>query len=184
MLPPLRDLLELAGFTIRTSKSATCAHCTGHNNRTVGFNDHTAHCFRCQYTTGRYKLAKELGIISKKLSPRERIELARELRQITQLEIQKQAFNGWRNHHLKKVLDEFSRLNYYARLAKKVLAVFQDEELAWAALARLYDSEASLFSRFDQLMCTKVSRWLENDSVLEHVVEMWRLEQRGRRKTI
>lgn len=167
LLPPLKDLLERAGFTVRARNRATCAYCTGGDRMTVSFNEEVAHCFRCQWKTGRYLLARELGIISKDLTPAERLELAREQRQLKRTELLRKSFEKWKNRKERNLLDELYGLQFRARFARQVLAIYNQEELAWCALGQLYHRENSLMEELDYL----------KDQPLPVLVELWRVER-------
>lgn len=177
MLPPLIDLLSMAGFTVRGHSRATCAYCRGGDRLTVSFNEDVAHCFRCQWKSNRMTLAKELGILEKSLSPAERETLAREQKESIRKQKLRAEFNRWKNTHLNKIVYQYQQLHTKARLARKVLALYPDNELAWCALADFYHKESYLSAAFDTFACALVSQWLEQDSQLSEVVQLWRHEQ-------
>src|SRR5215470_18208936 len=62
-LPTLPDLLDRAGFTIRSATRADCRSCTGSSTGTVAFRGDVYYCHRCRRGGNRASLARELGLI-------------------------------------------------------------------------------------------------------------------------
>lgn len=155
-----------------------CAYCQGGDRMTVSYHDDVAHCFRCHWSSSRYKLAKELGIIDTKLTPAQRDTVERDRKEQNRKLAERNDFLRWQRQILDRILWRLTALNVKAKFAREILTAFPEESLAWDALKNLYDTEAHLFSSFDYFAHTKISRWLDSDSTLPQIIELWKHEQR------
>jgi hypothetical protein len=178
MLPELKELLTLAGFTLQSHRRATCGWCNGHDKATASYTDGYVHCFRCGTTKGYVVLARELGFLKANLSDTDRAKLAT----IQEKEKRRIAFLEWQNSKLGILIMKIRPLNYRANLARKVLLVWPEEELAWQALADLYHNEARIFAAMDLFSMEPVSRWIESEITAGELIELWRNEQAGRNR--
>lgn len=61
-LPPLADLLDRAGFRIRSRARADCPSCLSHSS--VAFTDQVYFCHDCKRTGNRQSLLRELGLLA------------------------------------------------------------------------------------------------------------------------
>lgn len=180
MLPSFQELLTLSGFTLRGTKRATCARCSGGDQTTLSYNDEVAHCFRCGWSANRFTIAKELGLFIQKMSAAERAEFDEQEKVFKKKQKRRREFLAWQNRKLDAIIAQLRELNLKARLAREILVAFPEEESAWGALADLHSREALLFSSFDYFACAQVSRWLEFDSDFKEVVNLWINEQSRR----
>jgi hypothetical protein len=169
MLPTFGELLTHAGFTLRGKNRATCANCSGHDRTTVAYYETYAYCFRCGWKSSYTKLARELGILSKKLSDEERAALDA----ISAKEKRRAQFLSWQNEKLKIILKKIETLRARARMATQVLERWPDEETAWAAVANFYHNEIKLYQAFDFFSMTPVSRYLDQDSCGEELIQLF-----------
>jgi hypothetical protein len=171
-LPPMRDLLERAGFRIRSANRADCAHCRGRSIRTVGYTTEVAHCFRCGWAANRVRLARELGLFTNDPVVRERLHVEARHRRAVRLTLLQ--FQNWRDGKLRLLSEEYKKLGEQAAFAHRVLLRWPDCEPAWDALARFYHAEAGLLAALDFLTFAKASDWLESDATPVQVFETWR----------
>lgn len=178
MIPQLSVLLERSGFTLRGNSRATCAHCSGGDSSTVSYNEKVAHCFRCGWKTGRYKLAQSLGLLREKITEQDRIEMEIEQRKNGEWI----RFQGWRKLKLYEIVEKIANLRARAEFAHICWSCLseEDQEKAWEMFSDLYDQEAALHSAFDFYTCTKVSNWREHDSKIQEVVALWNYERTRR----
>jgi hypothetical protein len=171
-LPAMRDLLEQAGFAIRSATRADCVHCTGSSRGTVALTDALAFCHRCHWKANRIGLARQLGLLAadrdteRKLRPETRHRQA--------IESTLAAFECWREARLREVTDCYRPLARQGALAHRVLQRWPDCEPAWHTLARLYHTEVVLLRVLDFLSFAKASIWLERDSTPAEVFRVWR----------
>ena len=172
----MRELLERAGFRIRSAKRADCAKCTGRSRGTVSYTERLAYCHRCAWRTNDVSLARELGLCSGGLpggdssAPKGahlKVAATRER------EARIAAFAVWRRAKTDELIARAHRLRFRAELAKCMLADNPDDEFAWQQLAECYHEEAQLEATLDFLLCTKLSVWLDGDSTLTDVYEAW-----------
>jgi len=168
----MRDLLEQAGFRIRSTNRADCAHCLGSSARTVGYTLELAHCFRCGWATNRLGLAKHLGLFQN--DPETRAKLRREARHHRGTESTLRQFENWRENRIQRLSTQYRVLGRQAQLAHEVLLRWPDCEPAWDALGRFYQAEARLLAALDFLGFAKASNWLECDSTPGEVFTTWR----------
>lgn len=170
-LSSMPELLKRAGFQVR-GKRADCARCEGRSRGTVSFTDEVAFCHRCKWRSNTVTLARELGLLQG--NPQAASAFREEARRRAHLVAQIKPFEAWRAVKIREVSDRYRSLSKAALLAGDVLAKFPDCEEAWYALARFFHTEAQLSAAFDWLMFTKVSVWLEEDSIPAEVFEVWR----------
>lgn len=176
MIPSLPELLERAGFTLRIRGRATCAYCEGRDRTTVSYSDDLAHCHRCHWKTNRIGLARQLGLLSKDPTPQEREEIAESKRKLRL----RREFESWRNIHLERIISKLEGLHYRARIARKFLALYPEDEESWNDLAALAHGESSLHRAFDFFSMTKASNWLDKDATLKELVALRDYERTGR----
>lgn len=170
-LPPMRDLLEEAGFGIRSATRADCFHCTGSSRGTVAFTDALAFCHRCHWKANRIGLARQLGLL--RASPETQRRLCEEAAHRRGIESIIAAFESWRETRLSQVASRYRQLGRQAVLAQRILQCWPECETAWDALARFYHAEAKLCAAFDWLTFAKASVWLERDSTAAEVFRLW-----------
>ena len=77
------ELLERAGFHIRSATRADCVHCQGHSRGTVAFTNEVAFCHRCQWKANQVTLACELGLLPR--DHRSRTEVEQQVRRRARL---------------------------------------------------------------------------------------------------
>lgn len=171
-LPEMRELLERSGFGIRSSTRADCAHCAGRSCRTVAFTDTVAFCHRCHWRVNRTGLAQQLGLLG--ADPDTQRKLHRETRHRQAIESTFASFERWREARLRETTSRYRVLGRQAELARQVLSLWPECDLAWNALARFYHHEAKLCAVLDWLTFTKVSIWLHHDSTPTEVFATWR----------
>jgi hypothetical protein len=185
----MRELLEHAGFRIRSAKRADCAHCSGSSRGTVSYTDEVAYCHRCHWTANEVTLARQLGVAGA-LRPRpashlrgdkppatSRSDLARQRRDALLRE-----FEAWRQGRIQRLYDEDrARTRAIMRCADWMQRIPECEEQAWEALKRFYDQTAKLNAAIDFLTCAVGSRWLERDSTIADVFRAWRRWLRSQR---
>jgi hypothetical protein len=171
-LPPMRDLLERAGFRIRSANRADCAHCSGSSIQTVGYTSELSHCFRCGWAANRFGLAKHLGLLRN--DPITRAKLRVEGRHRRAVESTLGRFENWRERRMRRLSTQYRALGRQALLAHEVLLRWPACEPAWDALARFYHAEARLLVAFDFLAFAKASNWLERDSTPAELFQTWR----------
>jgi hypothetical protein len=171
-LPPIRDLLERAGFRIRSTNRADCAHCLGSSIRTVSYTQELAHCFRCGWAANRLGLAKHLGLLADDSATRHKFRRDRRHRRATASILR--LFERWREGRIRQLSAQSRVLGRQALLAHEVLLRWPAGESAWDALARFYHAEAHLSAALDFLSFAKASNWLERDSTPMEVFETWR----------
>src|SRR2546422_6165790 len=82
-LQPMPELLERAGFHIRSATRADCVHCQGHSRGTVAFTNEVAFCHRCQWKANQVTLACELGLLPR--DHRSRTEVEQQVRRRARL---------------------------------------------------------------------------------------------------
>lgn len=141
---------------------------------TVGFNQETAHCFRCQWKSGRTTLAKQLGIISdQNTTPEERVAALRDARAERFARSLRRFFDAWRDRQERSRRDQYYLLGRAAAIASRVLVACPDDELCWDALATFYHAEASLSAEIELLCGAKVPQYAETTGA-EQLVEEWR----------
>lgn len=63
-LPLLRELLQRAGFAVRSAARADCPSCIGKSRMTVAFRGDVFYCHRCKRTGSRFSLARDLGLLA------------------------------------------------------------------------------------------------------------------------
>jgi hypothetical protein len=180
ILPPIEELLERSGFVLSSlGRRAKCAYCSG-RSITVGFNDETWHCFRCQAKGGRITLAKALGIYKpppKSADPDKMavyVESVRAGRAAHAARSLQKAFFAWRDRERRKASQELCDLGVRAARAAAYLAAVPEEEACWEMLAAYYHAEARLSARIDYLEGVQGSIWLETVPSAAEVVEEWR----------
>lgn len=175
LLPGMRELLEGAGFHMRSATRADCAHCTGRSHGTVSFNREVGHCFRCGWKANVVTLAREIGLLGNDPPTREQLRVEAQRR--ARVEGALRGFETWRESRIRAVSDHFYCVSRHAVLAHNVLLRFPDCEAGWDALARFYHAEARLSRAFDLLTFAKASAWLEFDSTPAEVFRLWRAER-------
>jgi hypothetical protein len=165
----IRELLERAGFGIRSAKRADCAHCTGRSRGTVSYTERVAYCHRCGWRANDVRLARELGLGPcsgglqavpanggrAKALPLQDPQARRER------EARIAAFAAWRNAKVDELVARSHRLQFRADLANLMLADEQESVVAWQALADYYHERAQLEATLDFLLYTKLSVWLD-----------------------
>jgi hypothetical protein len=167
----MRELLERAGFGIRSATRADCAYCRGRSRGTVAFTDTLAFCHRCHWKANHIRLARQLGLLSANLETQRRLhEEAAHRRRIDSV---LNAFVCWREERLHGVTNRYRQLGRQAGLAQRVLQRWPECEPAWDALARFYHQEAKLCAALDWLTFAKASVWLESDSTAREVFRIW-----------
>jgi hypothetical protein len=171
-LPPMRDMLERAGFRIRSTNRADCAHCLGNSTRTVGYTSELAHCFRCGWAANRLGFAKHLGLLPNDPATREKLRVDRRHRRAAESTLRQ--FETWREGRIRRLSTQYRVLGRQAQLAHEVLLCWPDCEPAWDALTRFCHIEARLSAAIDFLGFTKASNWLERDSTPGEVFTTWR----------
>ena len=185
----MRELLERAGFGIRSAKRADCAKCTGRSRSTVSYTERLAYCHRCTWRTNDVALARELegavapardGVcrVAGTLVPRTKMPGTSRHKSsgrpgATEREARIAAFAAWRRAKTDELVARAHRLRFRAELAKLMLADNPDDEFAWQKLAECYHEEAQLEATLDFLLCTKLSVWLDGDSTIAEVYEAW-----------
>ena len=173
----MRELLERAGFTIRSAKRADCAKCTGRSRGTVSYTERLAYCHRCDWRTNDIALARELGIAPANGGPRTNDGRAKALPlqgpHTRERETRIAAFAAWRKAKVDELIARAHRLRFRADVAHLALNDDPDWQPAWQALADCYHEEAQLEATLDFLMCTKLSVWLDGDSTIADVFEAW-----------
>jgi hypothetical protein len=146
MIPALPDLLERSSFTLRGRRRAMCPYCSGHDRTTVSFNYEVAHCHRCHWSSGRIKLARELGLLDpEKLTPSDKLQIIIEERRARLRE----EFRAWKNVKTMELFKELDALRFRARFAHQVLILYPEETLAWQALANFYHNERRIYEQLD-----------------------------------
>jgi hypothetical protein len=173
--PLMQGLLERAGFHLRSSRRADCARCNGHSRGTVAFPDELAFCHRCNWSSNRLSLTRELGLLPTDIASRARLQA--DARRRASREIPLRDFERWREARLRQILDRYYWLSKRALLAHGVLRQFPDTDPALGALARFYHSEAPLSQAFGFLVFQEASTWLENDSTPPEVFHHWRKQR-------
>lgn len=171
-LSPMPELLERAGFRIRSATRADCAKCSGRSSGAVSYTAEVAHCFRCDWRANTVSLARELGLLS--ADPALRARLREETRRRRRFDAEISRFDAWRETQLRHVCGDTYALSRAAIRASAVLHRDPDCEVAWDAVARWYHSEAQLSAAFDFLSFAKASAWLETDSTPAEIFEIWR----------
>jgi hypothetical protein len=78
-------------------------------------------------------------------------------------------FSAWANTCHAILALRLRYLTTRAELAKSVLPQFPDCEPAWDALADFYHNQASLLGALDILTFEKLSSWLEQPMIREHL---------------
>jgi hypothetical protein len=159
----MRELLEHAGFRIRSAKRADCAHCTGRSRGTVSYTAEVAYCHRCHWTANSVTLGRQLGLKPAGATPnarRRHAELA--------------AFEAWREARIREVAARYRRLWRAAEWARVALRLWPDWDAAWEALGRLCHQRARLEATLDFLLCIRFSQWLERDADITDVLAAWR----------
>ena len=179
LIPPMRELLERAGFRIRSGSRADCARCTGRSGRTVSYTPEVAYCHRCQWTANLLTLAKELGLLS--ADPATRARLRREVAKRAERDAELAAFGAWVERRYNDTLTELHRLMRRAKWAEDILQNNYDKETAWTALATFYHRRPVLDATLDYLMCLKASPWLDVDSTPVELFRLWRSRTAGKR---
>jgi hypothetical protein len=170
--PPMLELLERAGFRVRGRNRADCIHCSGHSIATVSFTDEVAHCFRCEWKANTITLKKELGLFGDNPAAKRGWRQERRERERHRLIIRR--FEAWRGGHINRLSAELRQLGRNAVLAADVLKHYPNCGPAWDAFARYCHSEGELNWILDWLTCTKASPWLEKDSTIIDVFELWK----------
>src|SRR5262249_38050785 len=134
-IPPMPDLLEMAGFRIRSANRADCAHCSGSSIRTVSFTSEVAHCFRCGCAAHRGGLANCVRLL--RSDPASRVKLRAELRHRRAAESTLGRFERWRGERIRQLSTQY-RLLGRTLLAHEILLRWPTCEPAWEALASFY----------------------------------------------
>lgn len=141
------ELLEAAGFHVRSATRADCTKCHGTSSGTVGFDEAkgVAHCFRCGWAASRQSLARDLGWVKPcTLSARDRARVRREQETLT-----RDAVTLLTAEHAMylRVRTALLRLEAIRRSASRRLCEIHsgdrehfrgEEELAWEALTYVY----------------------------------------------
>jgi hypothetical protein len=169
---PMRQLLQQAGFRIRSTSRADCIHCGGRSRATVSFTGNVAFCHRCKWRANVVMLARELGLLrnNSQAASSVRNQAKRRAQLLTEIK----PFEIWRDTRIREVSNRYRELSRMAIRAADVLSKFPDSEAAWDALARFYHAMPRLAAAFDLLMFTKASDWLDEDSTPVELYEIWR----------
>jgi hypothetical protein len=168
----MRSLLERAGFRLRGSTRADCAHCEGHSRGTVSFTSEVAFCHRCNWRANTLTLARDLGVL--RGDNQVASVFREEARRRAHLDAEINRFEAWRGAMIREVSDRYRALSKAAVTAEEVLRESPECDEAWHHLAQFHGSVAQLSAAFDWLMFTKASVWLEVDSTPVEVFEAWR----------
>ncbi|MCL5287746.1 MAG: hypothetical protein M1453_07100 [Acidobacteria bacterium] len=200
------ELLERAGFRLRGTKRADCAHCPGHSRGTVSFTGEVAYCHRCHWTANAVTLARQVGVPTGRAFPgtdaglkpgptngtsnrprpvgppfraaSQPADLARLRREALLRE-----FELWRQQQIQRLYDEDrARTRAIMRCNDWMQRIPECEEQGWEALKRYYDDVARLNCAIDFLTCAVDSRWLERDSTIVDVFRAWRRWLRRQRE--
>lgn len=83
-------------------------------------------------------------------------------------------FEKWREDKIRQYSAELRQLGRTAVFARDVLAIYPDCADAWDGLARFCHAEGELNRMLDFLTCRRASPWLQEDSEILDVFEMWR----------
>jgi len=165
------DLLERAGFKLRSKNRADCARCEGHSFSTVSYTDEVAHCFRCQWKANVVTLSKELGLW--KNSGFQRLH-GQHLRSRSRHRAVIGSFERWRDHRIRVLSGRYRDLRFQAQLGREVLLHYPTCAPALDALARFYHEESKILRQLDFLACAKASPWLETNATICDVFRTWR----------
>lgn len=171
-VPAMPELLQRAGYRLRSNTRADCIHCSGHSVATVAFTNEPAYCHRCAWKSNSTTLAKELGLFAD--DPQSRTQRRREAREIVKFRATIERFELWRNERIRHYSQKLRQLGRSAAIALDVLAVHPECADAWDALARFCHQEGELNRMLDFLTCAKASPWLEEDSEIFDVFRLWR----------
>lgn len=148
-LPPLSDLLALAGFRVLTARRADCPSCPGRSRMTVAFMGEVYFCHRCKRTGNRQSLARSLGLLAtdRESLIRRRIEAraSAKLRSVARrLTVAERRILGRARANLLSLVA--LRRNVGARLTAFYAGARerfpQETEFAWNALRFVADHEA------------------------------------------
>jgi len=168
------ELLERAGFRLRSKSRADCIHCAGHAVATVAFTSEVAYCHRCAWKANATTLAKELGLLA--TDPESQRQRRDEMRRLAEYRATIARFEAWRDGHIRAYSTKLRTLGRSAALAKLVLAKYRDCESAWDSFARFCHQEGEICRVLDWLSFAKCSPWLDEDSTPLGVFEAWRRE--------
>ncbi len=180
----MATLLARTGFRIRSQTRADCCFCTGHSHGTVAYTGELAFCHRCHWKSNRTQLEKSLGLLQDDAESQAMRRKALEQQRTVDLQIKN--FGAWRDSKYRSLADKFLSLARAADRAHSFLgcefqrreqaAEREISELAWAALGRLYDDEASLSAAMDALLCIPSSDYFQQTPKIDDLVKIWRAQ--------
>ena len=152
-------LSQQYGLQIRGHR-ADCPQCSGSSRLTMAIRGDFAYCHRCKHTIQFRTIARASGVPIPAETPEQRAERARA-----------REFAEWKDTCEKLLSDRLLQLTMIAHAAKRTLAIFPEDEIAWGELADFHHSEASLMACFEFLACEKLPTYLETPVTKERLCD-------------
>lgn len=188
----MRTLLERAGFRIRNSKRADCAHCPPtKRDGSVSYTDTVAFCHRCGWKSSRAQLERELNPrIAPRIPPSPlRQSSARQAvaslpHSVTpragksaakrEAEALLAAFRAWFEWTLLLIGKRERELFWAKRKLTRLRRERPDDDSLWDEIIRITEEENHLEELWEFVTRDPLPRWLEKPATLQEVFEFWR----------